>query len=67
MKGTGVSFLTILFLVFLVLKLMHVIAWSWWWIFSPIWIPIAIAVIAVIVILAIFKKTHKNIKVYKNL
>lgn len=32
----------ILFVVFLVLKLTGVIAWSWWWITSPLWIPLAI-------------------------
>lgn len=26
-----------LFLVFLVLKLTEVIAWSWWWITAPLW------------------------------
>jgi hypothetical protein len=25
-----------LFLIFLVLKLIDVIAWSWWWVFSPL-------------------------------
>jgi len=27
-----------LFIVFLVLKLVHVIDWSWWWVTSPLWI-----------------------------
>ncbi len=30
-----------LFLIFLVLKLCHVINWSWIWIFSPLWIGLA--------------------------
>lgn len=25
-------------IVFLALKLFHVIDWSWWWVVSPIWI-----------------------------
>lgn len=33
------SLLTILFVVFLILRLCKVIAWSWWWVFSPLWIP----------------------------
>lgn len=37
--GTG-FFLAILFLV---LKLTHVIDWEWIWIFAPIWIPLALA------------------------
>lgn len=32
---------TILFLIFLVLKLTNNISWSWWWVTSPLWIPIA--------------------------
>jgi hypothetical protein len=31
---------TILFLIFLTLKLTNTIDWSWWWIFSPLWIPL---------------------------
>ena len=31
---------SILFIVFLILKLCGVINWSWIWVFSPIWIPI---------------------------
>jgi hypothetical protein len=27
-----------LFIVFLILKLTHTIAWSWWWVTSPLWI-----------------------------
>lgn len=32
-----ISFLPLLFLVFLVLKLTGVIAWSWWIITAPLW------------------------------
>lgn len=39
--------LTLLFIVFLVLKLVGVISWSWWWVFSPIWIPFLIVVILI--------------------
>ncbi len=28
-----------LFITFLILKLCGVITWSWWWIFSPFWLP----------------------------
>lgn len=31
-----------LFLVFLVLKLMGIIAWSWWWVTAPLWLPVLI-------------------------
>lgn len=32
----------LLFLVFLVLKLIHVITWSWWWVTAPLWGPLAL-------------------------
>ena len=37
--GTWVSLLGI---AFIVLKLTHSIDWSWWWVLSPFWIPWAI-------------------------
>lgn len=30
-------------IIFLVLKLTHVIDWAWIWIFAPVWIPLALA------------------------
>lgn len=39
-----------LFLVFLVLKLTGVSDWSWWWITSPIWIGVILAIVTAIVI-----------------
>ena len=38
----GTSFLNLLFLTFLVLKLTKVIDWSWWWVTAPLWIPVGI-------------------------
>ena len=38
------SLTTILFVVFLVLKLTDNIDWSWWWVTSPLWLPIAILI-----------------------
>ena len=35
----------ILFVVFLVLKLVGVIDWSWWWVTAPLWIPAAVVLI----------------------
>jgi hypothetical protein len=39
----GISFGLALFLLFLGLKLGHVITWSWWWVTSPLWLPLALA------------------------
>lgn len=35
---------------FVVLKLCHVIDWSWWWVLAPIWIPVAIVLIIAIIV-----------------
>ena len=34
----GIGFVGLLTIVFIVLKLCKVIAWSWLWVLSPIWI-----------------------------
>lgn len=40
--GSGIGFLSLLALLFIGLKLGHVIEWSWLWITCPLWIPLAI-------------------------
>lgn len=52
MKEGGISLGTVLFLVFLVLKLTEVIDWSWWWVTAPLWIPIGL-VVALTVLLGV--------------
>ncbi len=46
----GGLFSTLLLVAFIVLKLCHVIEWSWLWILSPLWIPFAIAIIIIAVV-----------------
>jgi len=49
---SGFPFASILALIFITLKLIGMITWSWWWVLSPLWIPILIiAVLAVIAVL----------------
>jgi hypothetical protein len=48
----GISFTGALTILFIGLKLGHVINWSWWWVLSPIWIS-ALFVLAIILIVAI--------------
>jgi hypothetical protein len=48
--GRGVTFGDVLLIVFIVLKLCHVIDWSWWWVLSPLWIGFIIVVVVIIVI-----------------
>lgn len=48
-----VSPMFLLFIVFLILKLTDTIDWSWWWVTSPLWGPIAF-MIALSIIVGIF-------------
>lgn len=43
--SNGLSLGTVLFMVFLILKLTGTIDWSWWWVTSPLWIPLALVVV----------------------
>lgn len=47
------GFLDALTLIFITLKLIGEITWSWWWVLSPLWLPLVI-VVAVGIIAAIF-------------
>lgn len=44
-KGGGLGLPTILFAVFLILKLTGTIGWSWWAVTAPLWVSIALAIV----------------------
>lgn len=56
----GIGFFGLLGVAFIVLKLTHVISWSWWWVTIPLWggalftiaVLLLIALIAVLVAIA---------------
>lgn len=51
----GVGFIGLLTITFVVLKLTHVITWSWWWVLSPLWIAaVLVALIFTLVLLVIW-------------
>ncbi len=43
--SSSFGFGTVLFLIFMTLKLCGVIDWSWWWVTAPIWIPFSLVVV----------------------
>jgi hypothetical protein len=47
-SGGGIGFLGALTILFIALKLLNQIDWSWWWVLAPIWIPFAIMIIILI-------------------
>jgi hypothetical protein len=62
--GGGIGLGTLLFVVFLVLKLCNVINWSWWWVTAPVWIPVAAftAIMLVVVIVAVISVAIENFR-----
>ncbi len=67
-SNSGLSLTAVLFIIFLVLKLTGNIDWSWWWVTSPLWIPFAIVlglvfiVVILIVLGLIFGMSVDDIK-----
>jgi len=47
--GGGIGFFGMLAILFIGLKLTHNIAWSWWWVLAPLWIPVVILLIIILV------------------
>ena len=44
----GIGFGSLLTIVFIILKLTNVIAWSWLWILAPLWIGVALSILGII-------------------
>lgn len=57
-SSTGMSLGSVLFVIFVVLKLIGVIDWSWWIVSLPILIPIGFAIL--ILIIAVVVKTIRR-------
>ena len=49
-QSANVGFGGLLAIVFITLKLCHVIDWSWWWVLAPIWIGVAIIGVILLVL-----------------
>ena len=48
--ASGVGFFSLLGIVFVVLKLTHVISWSWLWVLAPFWLPLAVVFVLALII-----------------
>ena len=57
----GIGFLGLLTIVFITLKLTGYIAWSWWWVLSPFWIPLAF-VLGLVAIVFLIKAVWDFVK-----
>lgn len=52
----GLGLPGVLLVVFVVLKLVGVITWSWLWVLSPLWIPLALVLVVLTFIWAFFDR-----------
>lgn len=55
-----IGFFGLLTIVLIVLKLCHVISWSWLWVLSPIWIPTIFIIIIAGWLVWLGNKGHKG-------
>jgi hypothetical protein len=60
----GFTLSSMVFIVFLIFKLAEIgkiATWSWWWVTSPLWMPIAIipAIIIIVIIVCIIREILK--------
>ena len=49
----GIGFFSLLTIVFIVLKLCGVIAWSWWWVLAGLWIPLALVLLFILMFVVV--------------
>lgn len=66
-KSGEIGFVGLLTIVLITLKLCNVIAWSWWWVLSPIWISLGlvlgiIAIVGIIALIAALMSGPKKSK-----
>lgn len=50
-SSSGIGFVGLLTIVFIVLKLLGKITWSWWWVLSPLWISAGLALLILLGVL----------------
>jgi hypothetical protein len=48
-SNTGLGLTSVLTIIFIVLKLLDVISWSWWWVFSPLWIELILVALILLI------------------
>lgn len=58
-KKGGIGFCGLLTIVFITLKLCGVITWSWVWILAPVWIPIVLGLVIIVINYILIKYLKK--------
>lgn len=57
-SSSGIGFLGLLTIVFITLKLLGKIEWSWLWVLSPLWIPVSL-ILGILLFVYILSKILK--------
>lgn len=58
-SSSGIGFTGLLTVAFIVLKLTGIINWSWWWVLSPVWIHIIIALVVIVISVWLYNKKYR--------
>ena len=61
-SSSGIGLSGVLLIVFIVLKLVGTIDWSWWWVLSPLWIDLVIYLLVVVGATIYVGRQEKKIK-----
>lgn len=59
-SSSGIGICGVLTIVFVVLKLIGVINWSWLWVLCPLWINLLLTIIVAVIIVIINKRTSNK-------
>lgn len=53
--ASGMSMLGVLQIIFIVLKVLNLIAWSWWAVLIPLWIDLGLIAVAIVYLLIVHR------------
>lgn len=56
----GIGFAGLLTIAFVILKLTHVIGWSWLWVLAPVWIGAALVVLVLVLVVVVVAITGRS-------
>ena len=60
LSSSGISFVGLLTVTFIILKLTHIINWSWWWVLAPLWISFGLGIIGIMIVLTVAAIVYKD-------
>lgn len=56
---SGINFFDVLGIVFIILRLCGVIGWPWVWVLAPIWVPIGLWLLAVLIAIIVAARKRR--------